>query len=369
MRLATEFLKLPLCFDHERLLEEVNALSADEWLPHPTKFKGNSSVPLISVDGARNDDFSGSMLPTPALQQCEYIRQILAKFDSVLGRSRLMRLEGRCEVPEHSDINYHWYNRVRIHIPIITDPSVRFICNKKEINMRPGETWIFDTWKLHQVINEADITRIHLVIDTSGSAKFWDLAARGYDPFGSAATIEESKFVPYQPGQQAVIRTERYNTPEVMAPGELDALCGDLLADLELASIDDRQAVQRFILAVNHFRQDWRQTWLEHGNDLTGRQHFQKLVNQLRSTLSSIPPLWLASNQTDAANTLDARVLVAAVATGAPNQQFTEYYNTPASNNVAANGHAAGAGPRARKVGRNEPCPCGSGKKYKRCHG
>ena len=23
----------------------------------------------------------------------------------------------------------------------------------------------------------------------------------------------------------------------------------------------------------------------------------------------------------------------------------------------------------ARKVGRNEPCPCGSGKKYKQCHG
>ncbi len=22
-----------------------------------------------------------------------------------------------------------------------------------------------------------------------------------------------------------------------------------------------------------------------------------------------------------------------------------------------------------RKVGRNEPCPCGSGKKFKRCHG
>jgi preprotein translocase subunit SecA len=22
-----------------------------------------------------------------------------------------------------------------------------------------------------------------------------------------------------------------------------------------------------------------------------------------------------------------------------------------------------------RKVGRNEPCPCGSGKKYKKCHG
>ncbi len=28
------------------------------------------------------------------------------------------------------------------------------------------------------------------------------------------------------------------------------------------------------------------------------------------------------------------------------------------------------AGRRAcRSVGRNEPCPCGSGKKYKHCHG
>ncbi len=40
-------------------------------------------------------------------------------------------------------------------------------------------------------------------------------------------------------------------------------------------------------------------------------------------------------------------------------------------------GAGGGAGPEAltpvvrdgRKVGRNEPCPCGSGKKYKHCHG
>ncbi|NNJ93247.1 MAG: hypothetical protein HKP57_00680, partial [Halobacteria archaeon] len=24
---------------------------------------------------------------------------------------------------------------------------------------------------------------------------------------------------------------------------------------------------------------------------------------------------------------------------------------------------------QGRKIGRNEPCPCGSGKKYKQCHG
>jgi preprotein translocase subunit SecA len=44
---------------------------------------------------------------------------------------------------------------------------------------------------------------------------------------------------------------------------------------------------------------------------------------------------------------------------------------------AAAAGDGRGASPqpqpvaagRARKIGRNEPCPCGSGKKYKKCHG
>ena len=35
----------------------------------------------------------------------------------------------------------------------------------------------------------------------------------------------------------------------------------------------------------------------------------------------------------------------------------------------AAEPVGAGAGPGGRKVGRNDPCPCGSGLKYKRCHG
>ncbi len=36
---------------------------------------------------------------------------------------------------------------------------------------------------------------------------------------------------------------------------------------------------------------------------------------------------------------------------------------------VAASGRQAGAATAGRKIGRNQPCPCGSGKKYKRCCG
>ncbi|MGH8987886.1 MAG: SEC-C metal-binding domain-containing protein [Acidimicrobiales bacterium] len=34
-----------------------------------------------------------------------------------------------------------------------------------------------------------------------------------------------------------------------------------------------------------------------------------------------------------------------------------------------ANGRAAGGASQGAKVGRNDPCWCGSGKKYKLCHG
>jgi preprotein translocase subunit SecA len=43
---------------------------------------------------------------------------------------------------------------------------------------------------------------------------------------------------------------------------------------------------------------------------------------------------------------------------------------TNTSGGEGADAPAAGGRVAAtRKVGRNDPCPCGSGKKYKRCHG
>ena len=47
-------------------------------------------------------------------------------------------------------------------------------------------------------------------------------------------------------------------------------------------------------------------------------------------------------------------------------------FSTPRESAAAQGGSDAPVRPIQRafpKVGRNEPCPCGSGKKYKRCHG
>src|SRR5688572_18290649 len=93
MRLAKPFYRLAIRFDAARLSEEVAALPASAWAKHPNEIKGNSSVRLISVNGAENDDVNGVMLPTQHLQQSPYIRQVLASFGVVWSRSRLLRLE------------------------------------------------------------------------------------------------------------------------------------------------------------------------------------------------------------------------------------------------------------------------------------
>src|SRR5882672_8179005 len=173
MRLPRPFFRLPLRFDAERLRAEVDQVPAEAWARHPNVVEGNSSVRLISVEGTENDEVDGVMLATEHLRRAPYIRQVLASFGVVWSRSRLMRLAPGAEVPPHADINYHWYTRVRLHVPIVTRPEVRFSCGDQVVHMAAGEAWLFDNWRQHRVENPTPAERIHLVADTSGTAAFW----------------------------------------------------------------------------------------------------------------------------------------------------------------------------------------------------
>ena len=108
MRLETEFYKLPLRVDVEQLIKEVSGFAEDEWRAHPQQFEGNTAMILVAANGEINDDMQGPMLPTEKLKRCAYIQQILASFNTVIGRSRLMRLSPQATVPVHTDINYYW---------------------------------------------------------------------------------------------------------------------------------------------------------------------------------------------------------------------------------------------------------------------
>lgn len=313
MRLATEFVRLPYRFDTEKLTEEVRAFDQTEWLPHVQAYAGNSSIPLISLNGEMNDDFNGPMKVTEKLQRSPYIKQTLASFGEVFGRSRLMGLDGKCSVPEHRDVNYHWYSRVRIHIPVITNPDVLFYCGDTHVHMAAGETWIFDSWQKHRVENASDQFRVHLVIDTAGSSRFWDVVGasewRNVSETRKPPSIED-QFISFEPGKEVAILTENYNAPLVMHPGEVDALIADIVSDMMAFHGNPVLPAQAFEKTLHEFRLEWRRLWSLYGQSEEGWIHFEKLIKNVRLPRAR---LQLSSNRGSATHTFGARVLAAAL--------------------------------------------------------
>jgi len=290
MFIIPEFIRLPLTFDAERLAEEIAAFSENDWRPHPEGHPGNSALPLISVDGdPSNDDVRGPMHPTPHLGRCPYLRQVLAAFGAVWGRTRLMRIDGNAEATSHTDTNYYWSQHARVHVPVVTTAGVRFACGSRSVHMRAGEAWIFDTWSPHNVINPDPSRRIHLVADTVGSAAFWELVDRGREDAAST-------HVSYDPLRLVPVVTEAVNHPVVMAPGEQSDL-----AALVLGGAPEGAETAALAGAIESFRRDWRAAWARFGESRDGWPLYQRLLQRLESSLEALHGRIRLPNGVDAA--------------------------------------------------------------------
>jgi hypothetical protein len=264
MRLPVPFVQLPLHFDAGALASEVDALGAGAWREHPQKFPGNSMLPLLAVGGdPANESFAGEMAPTPALARCPYLGQVLSSLGAVLGRTRLMRLSGQSEVSPHADVDYYWAERVRVHVPIRTQPGVRFVCGGQEVHMAEGECWIFDTWRQHMVYNDTPEQRIHLVVDTVGGADFWSLVERGRPHDAMPPGWAPRRVAPVAATAAPALRCERFNVPRVMSPWELQHHLHGFEADLaEPASPD----AARIRAAGARLSRAWRGLWAHYGD-------------------------------------------------------------------------------------------------------
>jgi Sulfotransferase family/Aspartyl/Asparaginyl beta-hydroxylase len=313
MHLPKPFFKLPRTFDAERLRDEVAAIPSEVWVPHPNGIAGNSSVRLISVDGGENDLVDGIMRETEHMARTPYIRQILASFRVPWSRSRLLRLAPGAGVPAHADINYHWFNRVRLHVPVKTRPEVRFHCAEASVHMASGEAWVFDNWRLHNVVNPTPDERIHLVADTAGSAAFWQLVGSGED------ANEPVQHIGYDPGAIPTLLTERSLLRPVMNPAELELLVGNLRGELISSSDsgDVRQRLGRYHGLLDSFVRDWRQFYMLHGEDPSGWAEFEALRERVRAASRVLGEgIVLGTNHVAAHKVLEGRVLRVCLSAG-----------------------------------------------------
>ncbi len=207
--------------------------------------------------------FPARWQPTEYLRRCPYLTQVLASLGATVGRSRLMRLAGQAEVSRHADQGYYWAERVRVHVPIVTQPTVRFECGGAAINMAAGECWIFDTWRQHRVLNDATASR-----DPSGGRhhRRGRLLGPGRSrpstqcPQVGAWMARRSRWL-LPADRPPNSRRETVNMPVVMNPWELDSHFGLLFADAvphpNLNQV--RARTQRFI-------RTWRGLWFRYGD-------------------------------------------------------------------------------------------------------
>jgi len=327
MRLSRPFQRLSVRFDADRMREEIERMPLSAWAAHPNDIPGNSSIRLISVNGAQNDDVNGRMAMTPNLAKSPYLRQILGSFGVVWGRSRLMRLAPGASVPQHADVNYHWFSRVRLHIPIVTQPEVRFFCGDEAVHMAAGEAWLFDNWRLHRVENAGRRERIHLVADTSGSSSFWQFVANSQSP--------ESKDVAfaYDPQRPTTLMTEQTMLAAVMHPAEVEMLIRDLRSELVVGDAPAAPTVQlaRYHALLENFCKDWRQLYLLHGVGELSWSEFANLRDGVREVSKALGEgLVLRTNRVAAHVVLEGRVLRPMLTTAAaPGKTGTKDSRSP----------------------------------------
>jgi len=154
----------------------VAELASAKWEPHFMKLmadSGNSALLLVTSegtsynsDGSPNHRFMEPMLPTDVLNKMPATKAVWSDLNLTgFHRSRFMKIEPGKFMPKHKDINPYWRDKARLHIPIVTDPSVMFSCGPDTLHMKTGGVYLIDNSDAHTVINPSSIARIHLVID------------------------------------------------------------------------------------------------------------------------------------------------------------------------------------------------------------
>ena len=82
-----------------------------------------------------------------------------------VGRAIFPKLSAKKSIGGHIDGGQYLSVVRRHHIPIITNPDVWFNVGEGWVNMFEGECWEINNRKWHEVSNESNEDRVHLLID------------------------------------------------------------------------------------------------------------------------------------------------------------------------------------------------------------
>jgi len=168
--------RLPLAFDTVALAADLAVLGDARWTPHfvRSNYEGDwSAIPLRAPEGETHpirliyaDPVARGWADTPWLARMPAFGAALARICCPLRAVRLMRLGPGARILPHDDLDLAAEcGKARLHLPIVTNPGVRFVLNGTAVAMAPGELWYLRLQDQHEAANAGTTDRVHLVID------------------------------------------------------------------------------------------------------------------------------------------------------------------------------------------------------------
>jgi hypothetical protein len=165
--------------DTNSIKEIIYVINNRQFVDHFGNYHDNGwkSLGLISSGGNPYDDRSSlenDYKKTEILKSMPFLEDFLDNIDCKKKRVRLMKLEKKSKIFTHFDRSETYdFGSLRIHIPIITNNDVITKISKHEYHWKVNEVWYADFSFPHQVENNSDNDRYHLVIDCHNN-KFTD---------------------------------------------------------------------------------------------------------------------------------------------------------------------------------------------------
>jgi len=119
------------------------------------------TVNSLKSDGAKN-------------QLLEIYNKLEEIYESRVVRVELIKMNANSRIAKHTDASSMLYIARRIHIPIITNQHVYFTVHDNTINMQEGIAYEINNYLAHEVINDGEQDRVHLIIDLFPESYFHD---------------------------------------------------------------------------------------------------------------------------------------------------------------------------------------------------
>lgn len=170
-------LQLPFKFDPTLMLAEISQFKKEEYydIYNPSvALKTLWSKHLIEPIGDPGQ--APEFFPNKALQKCPYLLSVLETFLCKKETFRIHTLDAKANIKAHRDNGYSFeQGLVRIHIPVKTNDKVELLVNKEQIKMNPGECWYCNFNEIHEVKNNGDEARTHLILDCIVNDWFKDI--------------------------------------------------------------------------------------------------------------------------------------------------------------------------------------------------